>query len=152
MNTREFKAMNHLKVYARVEGGVVQEVIQPLDDLDGVEYPIDQRYPAQVLEQLVEITGLTPQPDQGWTYENDVFKAPTLWQSSPEETLRINQASQRYHLDQASQAMAPMLISLQLGDATDEETAAAKKWQAYYRALKVVDLSVAEPKWPKKPD
>ncbi len=144
--------MNHLKVYARVENGVVQEVIQPLNDLDGVEYPIEERYPVQVLEQLVEITGLSPQPDQGWTYGKNVFKAPTPWESSPEETLQINQVSQRYHLDQASQAMAPMLVSLQLGDATEEETAAAKKWQAYYRALKVVDLSVVEPKWPKKPD
>lgn len=52
---------------------------------------------------------------------------------------------------EASQAMAPVLVSLQLGDATDDETVIAKQWQEYYRGLTQVDLSVPEPEWPVKP-
>jgi hypothetical protein len=47
--------------------------------------------------------------------------------------------------------MTPLFMSLQLGDATDEETIRAKAWQAYYRALQTVDVTVADPVWPPMP-
>ncbi|NUU37620.1 tail fiber assembly protein [Pseudomonas sp. C2B4] len=37
--------------------------------------------------------------------------------------------------------MTPLLLSLQLGNATEDETASAKTWQAYSRALQGVDLT-----------
>lgn len=59
---------------------------------------------------------------------------------SPEEMLQYNTQQQIGLLNAASQAMTPVLLSLQLGDATDTETLSAKAWQAYYRALQLVDL------------
>lgn len=52
---------------------------------------------------------------------------------------------------QASMAMTPLLLSLQLGDATAAETASARLWQSYSRALLAVDLTKAEPLWPALP-
>lgn len=68
------------------------------------------------------------------------------------QILAVNANVQTALLSSASQAMTPLLMSLQLGDATDEETARAKAWQAYCRALRSVDLAAASPAWPDKPD
>lgn len=71
---------------------------------------------------------------------------------TPEQILQANQSQQSYLLSLASQAMAPILVSLQLGDATDDETTNARAWQSYYRALKVVDMTAPTPDWPQPPD
>jgi hypothetical protein len=71
---------------------------------------------------------------------------------TPEEILATNKVLQASLIAQASQAMAPILVSLQLGDATDEETVNARAWQAYYRELKLVDVSVPAPEWPITPE
>lgn len=71
---------------------------------------------------------------------------------TPEEILSINQGQQAILLSQASIAMAPILVSLQLGDATDDETVIAKAWQGYYRDLKAVDMTVESPEWPVSPN
>ncbi|MFL1562490.1 tail fiber assembly protein [Pseudomonas sp. O64] len=63
-----------------------------------------------------------------------------------------NEAEQVFRNDEASKIMTPLLVSLQLGDATEEETAKAKAWQAYCRALQTVDLTAQSPAWPDKPD
>ncbi|WP_338010184.1 tail fiber assembly protein [Pseudomonas sp. GM49] len=64
----------------------------------------------------------------------------------------LNEAQRRAFLVAASQAIATILVSLQLGDATDDETLNAKAWQAYYRELKLVDVTVAKPEWPVAPE
>jgi hypothetical protein len=68
-----------------------------------------------------------------------------------EQITTRNLAQQANLIADASSKMAPVLVSLQLGDATDAETLAAKAWQAYYRALKLVDLTVESPAWPELP-
>lgn len=70
---------------------------------------------------------------------------------TPEEIRIANESVQADLLAQASQIMAPILVSLQLGDATDEETVSARAWQEYYRALKLVDVSSIAPEWPVTP-
>lgn len=70
---------------------------------------------------------------------------------TPAQIAIMNGNEQLYRTDEASRVMAPILVSLQLGDATDEEALIAKAWQAYYRALKAVDLTVTNPVWPEKP-
>lgn len=70
---------------------------------------------------------------------------------TPEQIIAINQSQQSALIAQASQSMAPILVSLQLGDATDDETAVARAWQAYYRALTQVDVTVIDPAWPTLP-
>lgn len=70
---------------------------------------------------------------------------------TPDQIKTRNLIQQANLLYDASSKMAPVLVSLQLGDATDDETVIAKAWQAYYRALKLVDLTVDSPDWPEPP-
>jgi hypothetical protein len=70
---------------------------------------------------------------------------------TPEQILATNTATETDLANAASLAMTPLFMSLQLGDATDDETVKAKAWQAYYRDLKLVDLTVAAPAWPVLP-
>ncbi|KVC88166.1 tail fiber assembly protein [Burkholderia ubonensis] len=55
-------------------------------------------------------------------------------------------------LRQASVALAPLQMAVALGDATDGEKEAARRWLTFTRALKAVDLTVAEPVWPVEPE
>lgn len=87
----------------------------------------------------------------GWTYIDGVFNAPSPVPLTPEEIIRRNQGEMEQRQAFASQSMAPVLLSLQLGDASDEEVATAKSWQAYYRALTALDVSVESPDWPAPP-
>lgn len=90
----------------------------------------------------------------GWSYIDGEFIAPPDLPVTPptaEETFAANTAMQAIYKSQASTAMTPLLLSLQLGDATEEETALAKLWQAYSRALKAVDLTEVSPAWPDIP-
>ena len=112
-----------------------------------------------------EVSGWTPpegciavQSDTaqiGWSYADGVFSAPPPEPMIPptaEEILTINQSQQSWLLTQAYQKMAPVLLSLQLGDATGDETVIATAWQTYYRSLQVVDLTIPDPAWPAIPD
>ena len=91
----------------------------------------------------------------GWSYVDGVFSPPPpppVIPLTPEQIRAINEAQQADLIRQASQTMAPILVSLQLGDATDDETVRAKAWQGYYRALQAVDTTVAAPAWPTMPE
>lgn len=87
----------------------------------------------------------------GWTYRDGEFVPPPVIPPTPEEILLRNQQTQTNLVTMAAQEMAPILVSLQLGDATDDETVIAKEWQSYYRALKAVDLTVEDIQWPERP-
>lgn len=153
-----------MKTYGRPHNGLLVEIILPRaydsespewQEGDparvGLEIPISERFTPEFVSTLVDITDLDPMPVEGWTFDGNVFAAPVPYQPTPDEILEANQATQANLLAQASQAMAPILVSLQLGDATDAETLNAKAWQAYYRALKLVDVSSASPEWPEPP-
>jgi len=88
-----------------------------------------------------------------WTYDpaTGVLAAPIVPTPTATEMLAANTATQSTLTAQASSAMTPLLLSLQLGDATAEETAAAKLWQAYYRDVQAIDLTLASPAWPAQP-
>ncbi|MGO4309941.1 tail fiber assembly protein [Pseudomonas sp. KB_15] len=98
--------------------------------------------------------GVTQLPVFGCGHTTALFLPhQTPYQTPPEEIAALNEAQRQAFLVAASQAMAPILVSLQLGDATDDETLNAKAWQAYYRELKLVDVTVAKPsttpgRWP----
>ncbi len=72
-------------------------------------------------------------------------------QSTPEVILKAKQYQKDALLLAASQAMPPLFLALQLGDATDAETVAAKAWRDYYTALQTVDITVDSPHWPIAP-
>lgn len=79
-----------MKVYAYIQNGKVFEIIEPvirdIDSPEGVEpafkagdeVPIDQRYHPAFVADCVDITGLSPQPQQRWNYDKstNAFSAP----------------------------------------------------------------------------
>ncbi|MDR7283538.1 hypothetical protein J2X84_002362 [Pseudomonas corrugata] len=153
-----------MKIYARVRSGIYVEFIDSAtytgESGDWVEgdpsrigqyIPIEERYPPSYVEMMHEITGFDPMPQLGWTFDGVTFSAPVEHVPTPEEIMDANLNTQAYLATKAVQAMAPVLISLQLGDATDQETLTAKAWQSYYRALQAVDVSLPNPKWPVSP-
>lgn len=86
-----------MRDYARIQDGVYVEFIpghayevespdwQPGDPSRiGTEQPVEERYNAWFIAQLVEITGLEPMPQVGWTYNGSVFSAPVVVQPSDE--------------------------------------------------------------------
>lgn len=137
-----------MRTFAHIVNGAVSEIVTPPVDLQREQYSLELCYPAEFVDACVEITGLDPQPDQRWTYDGSVFtpEAPPVI-----DIVAINEAQKLNLLAYASQAMAPILVSLQLGDATDDETLSAKAWQEYYRTLKLVDVNLTDPGWPVAP-
>lgn len=119
----------------------------------------DDRYMDPIPHDAVEIewdtrTHLTNGESNGQIIVRGADGKPTLADPpppTPEQIANRNAITQSNLLEDASRKMAPVLVSLQLGDATDQETGIAKSWQAYYRALKLVDLTVASPAWPDPP-
>lgn len=107
---------------------------------NGVIWGFDEQ---QVLEGFgSKMTPLTPE-------ETELFINPPI---TPEQILWNNTNDFVFKTDIAARAMAPILVSLQLGDATDDETLRAKAWQEYYRSLRLVDLTVTDPAWPTPPE
>lgn len=91
-------------------------------------------------------------PNQGQVEEDDPRYIEYLNPSpTAEEILAEKQAQKELLLSNASAAMTPVFLALQLGDATDEETLAAKAWRAYYIALQAVDVTAESPEWPVAP-
>ncbi|MBL1311289.1 MULTISPECIES: tail fiber assembly protein [unclassified Pseudomonas] len=107
--------------------------------IDGLVYAYDE-------SQIAMGYGADMVPLVGAALEAHLHPVPTH-----EQVVMRNGNEQLARTDEASRVMAPILVSLQLGDATDEEALIAKAWQAYYRALKAVDLTVTNPVWPEKP-
>lgn len=103
-------------------------------------------------EGMLAVESTVAEAGIGWFYIDGVFSAPPLVDPAPADTLAANLAHQDFLLGQASQAMMPVLVSLQLGNATEAETAIAKSWQAYCRVLRTVDLTVQSPNWPDIPE
>lgn len=68
--------MSEPKVYASIIDGAVREIVLPYVDASGYEWPVEQRFSAEFIATLVDITEAVPQPDQLWTYTNGVFAAP----------------------------------------------------------------------------
>ncbi|WP_250489992.1 hypothetical protein [Caballeronia sp. INML2] len=56
---------------------VVFEIINPLFDSDGLEYPIKERFTPEFVATLIDVTNISPQPQQGWIYDGGVFLPPS---------------------------------------------------------------------------
>lgn len=108
--------------------------------------PVDGLIYAYDAEQVKAGCGADMSPLTGKKLDAFLNPKPT-----PEQLFAQNEGERVFRTDEASKIMTPILVSLQLGDATDEETARAKAWQTYCRALNVVDLTVQDPAWPDKP-
>jgi hypothetical protein len=74
-----------VKTYAHVMDGVVVEIISPMtyefESLSGTEpaykagdeIPISQRFSAEFVSALVDVTALSPQPSSGMIYSGGTF-------------------------------------------------------------------------------
>lgn len=56
-----------MKTYARIDSGVIVEIIEPATWPDGSEIAIEDRFTPQFVESLVDITAVVPRPDVFWT-------------------------------------------------------------------------------------
>ncbi|CAH2808757.1 MAG: hypothetical protein PPHEINF_6204 [uncultured Paraburkholderia sp.] len=73
-----------MKVYAYIQNGEVFGIIEPVArDIDspeggepsfkaGDEVPIEQRYHPTFVANCVDITGISPQPQQRWKYDKSL--------------------------------------------------------------------------------
>jgi hypothetical protein len=87
----------------------------------------------------------------GLGYKDGVFEQPVAPVPSPENVVAANSNTRDTYLAQASVALAPLQMAVALGEATADETAQAKAWLTYTRALKAVDLTQQNPTWPTPP-
>lgn len=163
-----------MKTYARVDSGVVREIIQPMvwpepdpatqDQMTpeawdaavaraGSEIDISDRYSPDFVAECVDISSVTPAPDQNWTYDGSVFAAPVPY-VAPALTMDEKKAIQASLTSNASEQ-----ISI-LTDATDPDivdtvdpadVASLKAWKQYRVALSKVDLTAVSPAWPTAP-
>lgn len=135
-----------MSIYAYVDEGFVRQIFDAGDD------PITKYFHPDMLWLNVDAfpgiqeNWIAEQVDGEWTFHPYVQPEPT-----PADILLMNQRIQESFMNQASLAMTPVLLALQLQDATDEESAKAREWQTYWRDLQDVDLSVSEPAWPETP-
>lgn len=128
---------------------IVENTFDWDEEKDG-PYPSPEGYSVVVIDKDAYIgIGFSYDSETGVFTQPPPPPPPVL---TPEQLRAQNQQTQDGLKNVASYAMAPVLVSLQLGDATDEETLLAKAWQTYYRALLAVDLTVENPDWPVPPD
>lgn len=140
-----------MSTFARMDSGLVVEIIEPYFSEDGTAVPIEELYTSEFVAELVDITDLSPKPVQGWTYDGTKFSTPVPWQPAPAEVLASNTATRDYFLTVASLAVAPLQDAVDLGEATDDEVVLLKKWKQYRVAVNRIDLTVTNPQWPDYP-
>lgn len=161
-----------MKTFAYVVDGVVFEIIPPVtfpppdasiietagqevyDALlakAGEEIPIDERYTPEFVSSCVDISDVSPKPDQNWTYDGTVFSQPKPYVPSAAEILASNTAQRDALLSNAALAIAPLQDAVDLDEATDAEVALLKQWKQYRVAVNRVDLTQAQPLWPTAP-
>lgn len=133
--------------YAMITDGAVFQIFPPVV-IDGVDIPLSERLHPDLYATCVNIDGIVPQPQEHWTYDGVDFHPPQSNEPSIEQRNEMFRAVLR---DQARLSMVPVLMSLQLGNATDQESAVARAWQTYYKALDNVDITQELPEWPTPP-
>ncbi|WP_330728209.1 hypothetical protein [Burkholderia multivorans] len=67
-----------MKTYARIDKGIVMEIIAPATDDSGNEIPIEERFTPELVAQMIDITGVSPQPQCWWTYSEGKFSPPEV--------------------------------------------------------------------------
>ncbi|MFJ2527135.1 tail fiber assembly protein [Pseudomonas helmanticensis] len=140
-----------MKTYALMDGNVVHEVIAPCAGEDGVEVPIEQRFTADLIERMIDVTEVEPRPDQRWTFADGVFLPPGAHVQTPTEIKANNSATRNFLLDCGSRAINPLQYAVDADDATAAELALLNKWKKYCVAVNRVDLTLTSPTWPEAP-
>lgn len=72
-----------MKTYAFIQNGEIVEIILPVEDPDGKEIDISDRFAAHFVSMMVNITDVTPQPGLHWKYSGGEFTPPELYETTP---------------------------------------------------------------------
>ncbi|BBP99074.1 hypothetical protein BSFA1_42030 [Burkholderia sp. SFA1] len=149
-----------MKTFVHIFNGSVFEVITPAtyesDSPEGIEptykagdeIPIDRRFAPEFAEALIDITGVNPMPQFGWTYDGSNFAPP---QPDPVDYESANAAEQIRLMAVADSATFGMADAFMAGLLDDTETKTFKAWASYKLALSKVNLKVQNPAWPTPP-
>ncbi|WP_250865602.1 tail fiber assembly protein [Caballeronia sp. INSB1] len=153
-----------MKTYARIDDGRVVEIISPAsygsDVLDqsgnvvhhaGDEIAIEDRFTSEFVSTLIDVTDVTPVPEQGWIYDGSTFAPYVPPAPTASDILARNTAIRDVALAHATAAIAPLQDAVDLDEATDAETALLKLWKQYRVAVNRVDLTIESPVWPTPP-
>lgn len=65
-----------MATYARIDNGVVVEIISPRLYDDGTEIPIELRFTPQFVATLIDVTNEDPMPGVWWDFDGEKFHAP----------------------------------------------------------------------------
>jgi len=109
--------------------------------------PPDGVTAAEVKDGDIPHIGLGYDPASGFEQP----AVPVIPPPSAEQILAANTAMRDQLLSTASVALSPLQMAVSLGEATDAETASAKAWVAYSRAVNAIDLTQSAPQWPTAP-
>jgi hypothetical protein len=55
-----------MKTYARIQDGAVAEIILPATDEEGNEVPIAERFHADLVATMIDVTNVAPMPTDHW--------------------------------------------------------------------------------------
>lgn len=140
-----------MNTYARIQDGRVAEIIEPLLDENGNEFPISDRFTAEIVATLVDISSIAPGPVEGMVYYGSAFSQYIPPALTPVEILATNTEEQSALMSAANSATSGMSDAFVAGLLSDADTAKFKAWAAYKLTLSKVDCSVAAPSWPAPP-
>ncbi|WP_284508306.1 tail fiber assembly protein [Caballeronia sp. NCTM5] len=87
----------------------------------------------------------------GWVYDGATFAGPAPVSMTQEDIVVANTSLRDSKLAQAALAIAPLQDAVDLGEATDAESALLKAWKQYRVAVNRIDLEDASPDWPTLP-
>lgn len=79
-----------MKIYARIDNGIVVEIIPPMTWPDGREIQIEDRFTEGVVKSMVEISGVAPVPNVGWRYSDGVFAPPVVLSSASTKAAKLD--------------------------------------------------------------
>ncbi|MFT4118678.1 tail fiber assembly protein [Bradyrhizobium sp.] len=143
-----------MKTYARIENGIVAEIILPAEDESGAEIDISVRYTPEFVAELVEVTEATGSAAQGQVYADGKFADPVIEPPSNEELSAAALAHRDSLLRIAALRIAPLQDADDLGISTTEEQASLTAWKKYRVALNRIEQQAGYPAsitWPDEP-
>jgi len=135
-----------MQIFARIDGGVVVELIELDDGCDVADY-----FTPQLVESLVNVSSQNPQPSAGWVYDANGFSIPVQAAMTADQIKGTNTRARDDLLNAAGLSIDPLQDAVDLGIATSDEAAQLTVWKQYRVAVGRVDLSVANPVWPSPP-
>jgi len=138
--------------HAYVPEGVILQIFDPIFDAEGNEIPFNTIWSPGFVADCVDITGVSPTPLVGWTYDGANFAAPLPPPGpTPAEILAANTATRNQYLAAATLAIGPLQDAVDIGEATDDDVAMLTKWKQFRVAVNRVVLTAQNPTWPTPP-